>query len=171
RRFNWRLRWSGDESVEGRASRPSITNSQKAGALWQKKQKHRPRMRDQAAARVGRSAVAAIAPTAAVRAVPVPAEAPVVRAKAAASTAGAKRLQVLRREDRGGQLQRCASTGAVRGGKRQDHSATPDRRVHATPAPSVESDQAGAEYRLAAVCWTRAVSSRSSLVVSRSGPS
>jgi len=66
-------------------------------------------------------------------------------------------LQVLRREDRSGQLQRCASAGAVRGGKRQDHAATPDRRVHAASAAFVAGHQAGAEYRTAAVRWTRAV--------------
>src|SRR5208283_4539193 len=77
-------------------------------------------------------------------------------------------LQVLRREDRGGQLQGCAPAGAVRRGKRQDHSAAPDRRVHAAPAASVAGDQAGEEHRFAAVRGTGTVSSKSSLVVGRS---
>src|SRR3982074_1495600 len=64
-------------------------NSYKAGALGQKKQEHRPRMRDQVAATVDRSVVAVIA---AGRAVRVPAEVPVVPAKAAVNTSGAKRF-------------------------------------------------------------------------------
>ena len=45
-------------------------------------------------------------------------------------------LQVLRRKDRGHQLQGHSSAGAVRGGKRQDRASTPDRCVHTAPAAS-----------------------------------
>src|SRR5208282_5919019 len=76
----------------GQSPAATQPNSQKAGALWQKKQKHQPRLRDQATAKVAPSAVEVIAPSAADRAVRVPAEALVVPAKAAANSSGARRF-------------------------------------------------------------------------------
>ena len=69
-------------------------------------------------------------------------------------------LQVLRRENRGHQLQGRSSAGAVRGGERKNRAPASDRRVHAAPATLVFGDQAGAQYRVAAVCRPRSVKSR-----------
>ena len=74
-------------------------------------------------------------------------------------------LQVLHGEDRSDQLQGRSPAGRIRRGEREDRSTAPDRSVHAAPAAIVERDQAGPQYRVAAVCGTSAINSRSSLVV------
>jgi len=79
------------------------------------------------------------------------------REGAAASFSGEKVCKFCRRKIEAVNYKDVRSAGAVRGGKRQDHAATPDRRVHAASAAFVAGHQAGAEYRTAAVRWTRAV--------------
>jgi ribosomal protein S18 len=68
-------------------------NSEKAGALWQKKRKHHPHRRELATAKAVRNVAAAIDLNAAVRhAGRGPAEALAVRAKAGANSSGARKF-------------------------------------------------------------------------------